>query len=51
MSLKYLPEHAQAAILESLFAAQQACNMLFAVIEKAEAELHRLGVPKIGPFV
>jgi hypothetical protein len=30
--------------LESLFAAQQACNMLFTVIENTEAELHRLGV-------
>ena len=35
----------------TLFAAQEACNMPFAVIEKAEAELHRLGVPKTGPFV
>ena len=32
--------------LESLFAAQEACNMFFAVIEKAEAELNRLGVTK-----
>jgi hypothetical protein len=30
--------------LESLFAAQQACNMLFTIIENTEAELDRLGV-------
>jgi len=43
--------HDAQTFLESLFAAQQACNMFFAVIEKAEAEIHRLGVPKTGPFV
>jgi len=43
MSLKYLPEHAQ-TFLESLFAAQQACHMFFAVIEKAQSEINRLGV-------
>jgi hypothetical protein len=30
--------------LESLFEAQQACHMFFAVIEKVEAEIDRLGV-------
>jgi len=30
--------------LDSLFAAQQACHMFFAVIEKAESEINRLGV-------
>jgi uncharacterized protein with PhoU and TrkA domain len=37
--------------LESLFAAEQACNMFFSVIEKAEAELNRLGVIKNELFV
>jgi hypothetical protein len=43
--------HDAQTFLESLFAAQQACDMFFAVIEKAEAEIHRLGVPKTGPLV
>jgi len=30
--------------LESLFAAQQACQMFFAVIDKAQHEIYRLGV-------
>ena len=34
--------------LESLFAAQQACNMLFTIIENTEAEFHRLGVSVPG---
>jgi hypothetical protein len=35
--------------LESLFAAQQACHIFFAVIDKAEEELDRLGVPRFLP--
>ncbi len=37
--------HDAQTFLESLFAAQQACEMFFAVIERAEAEIVRLGVP------
>ena len=37
--------------LESLFAAQQACIMFFSIIEKAEAELNRLGVERKEAFV
>jgi uncharacterized protein with PhoU and TrkA domain len=36
---------------ESLFAAQQACTMFFSIIEKAEAELNRLGVERNEVFV
>ena len=36
--------HDAQTFLESLFAAQQACQMFFAVIERAEAEIDRLGV-------
>lgn len=36
--------HDAQTFLESLFAAQQACQMFFAVIERAEAEIVRLGV-------
>lgn len=43
--------HDARTFLESLFAAQQACNMFFAVIEKVEAELINLGVTKTGSFV
>ena len=43
--------HDAQTFLESLFAAQQACNMFFAVIEKVEAELKHLGVTKTGSFV
>jgi hypothetical protein len=37
--------------LESLFAAQQACTMFFSIIEKAEAELNRLGIERNEVFV
>lgn len=40
--------HDAQMFLESLFAVQQACNMFFAVIEKVETELNRLGMPKTG---
>lgn len=43
--------HDAQTFLESLFAAQQACNMFFAVIEKVEAELKHLGLTKTGSFV
>ena len=43
--------HDAQTFLESLFAAQQACNMFFAVIENVEAELKHLGVTKTGSFV
>lgn len=36
--------HDVQTFLDSLFAAQQACHMFFAVIEKAECEINRLGV-------
>ena len=36
--------HDAQTFLESLFAAQQACQMFFAIIERAEAEIDRLGV-------
>lgn len=36
--------HDAQTFLESLFAAQQACQMFFAVIERAEAEIDRMGV-------
>ena len=36
--------HDAQTFLDSLFAAQQACHMFFAVIEKAESEINRLGV-------
>ena len=39
--------HDAQTFLESLFEAQQACLMFFAVIEKAEAEIVRLGVQPI----
>ncbi len=35
--------------MESLFAAQQACNLFFAVIASATAELERLEVPRTFP--
>jgi hypothetical protein len=37
--------HDAQTFLDSLFAAQQACQMFFAVIERAEAEIVRLGIP------
>ncbi len=40
--------HDAQIFLESLFAAQQACQMFFAVIERAEAEIVRLGVTPTG---
>ena len=36
--------HDAQTFLDSLFAAQQACHMFFAIIEKAESEINRLGV-------
>jgi hypothetical protein len=36
--------------LESHFAAEQACHIFFSVIDKAEEELDRLGVPRFLPF-
>jgi len=36
--------HDAQTFLESLFAAQQACQMFFAVIARADAELDRLGI-------
>lgn len=36
--------HDAQTFLDSLFAAHQACHMFFAVIEKAESEINRLGV-------
>jgi len=38
--------HDAQTFLESLFEAQQACQMFFAVIQKAEAEIVRLGVKR-----
>lgn len=38
--------HDAQTFLESMFATQQACHMFFAVIEKAENEINRLGVRK-----
>jgi hypothetical protein len=38
--------HDAQTFLESLFEAQQACQMFFAVIQKAEAEIVRLGVTR-----
>jgi len=40
--------HDARTFLESLFAAQQACSLFFAIIEKVEAQLNHLGVPKTG---
>ncbi|MDD5579617.1 MAG: hypothetical protein PHY16_10095 [Methylobacter sp.] len=40
--------HDAQTFLESLLAAQQACNMFFDVIEKVETELNHLGVTKPG---
>ena len=39
--------HDPQTFLDSLFAAQQACQMFFEIIEKAEAETVRLGLPQI----
>jgi len=36
--------HDAQTFLDSLFAAQQACNMFFAIIAKAETQIHHLGV-------
>ena len=40
--------HDARIFLESLFAAQQAYTLFFAIIEKVEAQLNHLGVPKTG---
>lgn len=43
--------HDAKTFLDSLFAAEQACQLFFAVIENVEAELNRLGVTRNGTFV